>query len=67
MDLNIVHLTAGCTDSSWFPTSQRTETFRRPLLIDLARRGPLEDSGEFRGYEEIMEALADPSRPDYAE
>ena len=30
-------------------------------------RGPLEDSGGFPGYEEIMDALADPSHPDYAE
>lgn len=29
-------------------------------LIDGARRGPLEDSGGFPGYEEIMDALADP-------
>jgi hypothetical protein len=36
-------------------------------LIDGARRGPLEDSGGFPGYEEIMDALADPSLPDYAE
>lgn len=32
-------------------------------LIDGDRRGPLEDSGGFPGYEEIMDALADPSRP----
>lgn len=36
-------------------------------LIDGARRGPLEDSGGFPGYEEIMDALADPSHPDHAE
>ena len=36
-------------------------------LIDGARRGPLEDSGGFPGYEEIMGALADPSHPDHAE
>lgn len=36
-------------------------------LIDGARRGPLEDSGGFPGYEEIMDALADPSHPDYSE
>ncbi|WP_251040262.1 plasmid pRiA4b ORF-3 family protein [Arthrobacter sp. ISL-72] len=35
-------------------------------LIDGARRGPLEDSGGFPGYEEIMHALADPSHPDHA-
>ena len=36
-------------------------------LIDGARRGSLEDSGGFPGYEEIMDALADPSHPDHAE
>lgn len=36
-------------------------------LVDGARRGPLEDSGGFSGYEEIMDALADPSHPDHAE
>jgi hypothetical protein len=36
-------------------------------LIDGARRGPLEDSGGFPGYEEIMDALADPAHPDHAE
>lgn len=32
-----------------------------------ARRGPLEDSGGFPGYEEIMDILADRSHPDHAE
>lgn len=36
-------------------------------LVDGARRGLLEDSGGFPRYEEIMEALADPSHPDHAE
>ncbi|WP_240720923.1 plasmid pRiA4b ORF-3 family protein [Pseudarthrobacter sp. NamE2] len=36
-------------------------------VIDGARRGPLEDSGGFPGYEEILEALADPAHPDHAE
>jgi hypothetical protein len=36
-------------------------------LIGGARRGPLEDSGGLPGYEEIMDALADPSHPDHAE
>lgn len=36
-------------------------------LIDGARRGPLEDSGGFPGYEAMMDALADPSHPDHAE
>jgi hypothetical protein len=37
------------------------------LLVDGARRGPLEDCGGFPGYEEIMDALADPSHPDHAD
>lgn len=36
-------------------------------LIDGSRRGPLEDSGGFPGYEEIMDAMANPSHPDHAE
>ena len=36
-------------------------------LIDGARRGPLEDSGGLPGYEQIMDAVADPSHPDRAE
>ncbi|WP_255469952.1 plasmid pRiA4b ORF-3 family protein [Pseudarthrobacter sp. NamE2] len=36
-------------------------------LIDGARRGPLEDSGGFPGYEDIMDALADQSHPDHGE
>ena len=36
-------------------------------LVDGARLGPLEDSGGFPGYKEILEALADPSHPDHAE
>ncbi|MET3812151.1 hypothetical protein ABIB14_003281 [Arthrobacter sp. UYEF3] len=36
-------------------------------LTDGARRGPLEDSRGFPGYEQIMDTLADPSHPDYAE
>lgn len=36
-------------------------------LIDGARRGPLEDCGGFPGYEEILDALADRTRPDHAE
>lgn len=50
-------------------------TARRPvepsappaLLLDGARRGPLEDSGGLPGYEEIMDALADASHPDHDE
>jgi hypothetical protein len=36
-------------------------------LTDGARRGPLEDSGGLPGYEEIMDALADPAHPGHAE
>lgn len=36
-------------------------------LVDGARRGPPEDSGGLPGYEEIMDALADPSHPDHTE
>ncbi|WP_456506141.1 plasmid pRiA4b ORF-3 family protein [Arthrobacter sp. UYCu723] len=36
-------------------------------LIDGTRRGPLEDSGGCPGYEEIMDALADPAHPNHAE
>lgn len=35
-------------------------------VLDGARRGPLEDSGGFPGYEVILEALADPTHPDHA-
>ncbi|MFY9635862.1 MAG: plasmid pRiA4b ORF-3 family protein [Cellulosimicrobium cellulans] len=49
--------------------SRRPADENSPLarLIDGARRGPLEDSGGLPGYEEIMDALADPSHPDHAE
>lgn len=30
-------------------------------LLDSARTGPLEDSGEMPGYEEMLKALANPS------
>ena len=43
------------------------EGARQARLIDGARRGPLEDSGGLPGYEEIMDALADPSHPDHDE
>lgn len=41
--------------------------FAPARLIDGARRGPLEDSGGMPGYEEIIDALANPSHPDHAE
>jgi hypothetical protein len=49
--------------------SRRSATADSPqaLLIGGARRGPLEDSGGLPGYEEVMDALADPSHPDHAE
>nr|WP_205834915.1 plasmid pRiA4b ORF-3 family protein [Arthrobacter sp. SF27] len=36
-------------------------------LTDGARRGPLEDCGGFPGYEDLLDALADPAHPDHAE
>jgi hypothetical protein len=45
----------------------RNETDPPARLLAGARRGPLDDSGGFPGYEEIMDALADPSHPDHAE
>jgi hypothetical protein len=49
--------------------SRRTATTDTPpvRLTDGGRRGPLEDSGGLPGYEEIMDALADPAHPDHAE
>jgi hypothetical protein len=65
--MNTTLATAGYTGSSWFSAGQHMETLRRARLIDGARRGALEDSGGFPGYEEIRDALADPSHPDHAE
>ena len=36
-------------------------------MVGGARRGPAEDSGGLPGYEEIMDALANASHPDYDE
>jgi Plasmid pRiA4b ORF-3-like protein len=36
-------------------------------LVDGARRGPLEDSGGFPGYEEIIDAMANPTHTDHSE
>ena len=36
-------------------------------LVDGARCSPLEDPGGFPGYEEIVDALADPSHLEHAE
>lgn len=36
-------------------------------LVDGARRGPLEDCGGFPGYEELLDALADPVHPQHAD
>lgn len=49
--------------------SQRTwsEGTSPARVLDGTRRGPLEDSGGFPGYEELLEALADPAHPDHAE
>ena len=46
------------------PASEDTPPAR---VLDGARRGPLEDSGGFPGYEEMLEALSDPTHPDHAE
>jgi hypothetical protein len=46
------------------PVSEATVPAR---LTGGARRGPLEDSGGLPGYESILDALADPTRPDHAE
>lgn len=37
------------------------------LLTDGARRGPLEDSGGLPGYEDLLDALSDPTRTDHTE
>jgi hypothetical protein len=60
-------VTAGFTGSSWSPRRPAVEDSPPARLIDGTPRGPLEDSGGFPGYEEIMDALADPAHPDYAE
>lgn len=39
----------------------------RAQLLGGVRRGPLEDSGGFPGYGEILDVLADPAHPDHAE
>ena len=45
----------------------RHETDPPARLIAGARRGPLEDSGGFPGYAELLEVLADPAHPDHAQ
>ena len=60
--MNTTLATADFTGSNSFP-SAKNEGTPPARLIDGARRGPLEDSGGFPGYEEIMDALADPSHP----
>jgi hypothetical protein len=45
----------------------RNETDPPARLLAGARRGPLEDSGGFPGYEEILDVLADPAHPDHVE
>ncbi|MEC5180861.1 plasmid pRiA4b ORF-3 family protein [Arthrobacter sp. CG_A4] len=44
-----------------------TETTPTARLTGGARRGPLEDSGGMLGFEEILDALADPSHPEHVE
>jgi hypothetical protein len=43
------------------------ETTPPAQLLDGARRGPLEDCGGMPGFEEILDALADPSHPQHRE
>jgi hypothetical protein len=45
----------------------RNETDPPARLLAGARRGPLEDSGGFPGYEEILDILADPAHPDHVQ
>jgi len=45
----------------------RTETDPSARLLAGARRGPLEDSGGFPGYEEILDVLAEADHPDHVE
>lgn len=40
-------------------------TNRTVRLVDGARRAPLEDSGGFPGFEQILDVLADPSHKDH--
>lgn len=44
-----------------------TKTTPPARLIGGARRGPLEDSGGMPGFEELLDALADPAHPDHVE
>jgi hypothetical protein len=44
-----------------------TKTTPPARLIAGARRGPLEDSGGMPGFEEILDALADPAHPEHGE
>ena len=50
--------------------SRRPATKTNPparLIAAGARRGPLEDSGGMPGFEEILDALADPAHPEHGE
>ncbi|UKA77607.1 plasmid pRiA4b ORF-3 family protein [Arthrobacter sp. FW306-07-I] len=58
---------AGCTGLSWCPDGPIDKGAPPARLIAGARRGPLEDSGGLPGYEDITDALADPSHPDHDE
>lgn len=59
--------TAGFTASSWSPAGLLEAASQPVRLIEGARSGPLEDSGGFLGFEQILNALADPSRPNHAD
>jgi hypothetical protein len=45
----------------------RNKTDPAARLLAGARRGPLEDSGGFPGYEEILDVLADAAHPNHVE
>lgn len=45
----------------------RNESDPSARLVAGARRGPLEDSGGFPGYGEILDVLADPAHPEHAQ
>jgi hypothetical protein len=57
----------GFTGLKWSPRRPRTETDPPAQLVAGARRGALEDSGGFLGYEETLDVLADSAHPDHAE
>jgi hypothetical protein len=57
------------TEENVWPKTEggNTSAETKPTKAAGGRRSPLEDSGGLPGYEEIMDAPADQSRPDHAE